>query len=617
MNARPDYYILRWRAKEHRGSQKAKLDAVRIHRSFEGTVKKIARSEMPAVQKQRAFVSVGNKMVDEVEDLIREKAEGAMRASAQEAVDIVNLMLPKGVPPPDRNVKLPDLWTKTYKGATPEARFARYKVKVRKKLASITTMTLKEAPAPTVVYDTALDVWESITSGVAALGSNSYWGAALVGMAYGMESNADVLDHYEFLATLDGFTCEECGDLDGSTIPAGDFESSLEIDEVANIHPNCVVGETLVSPGGGIAAVSKRWYEGEVIVLKTTGNRSLTCTPNHPVLTRGGWVPAGSLDVGNDVICERFSERVVGIDNNIQNVPARIEDVASAFLESSGVSTSEVPVSAPDFHGDGVGSQVAVVGADRLLLGGENTSRMKKREKVKLVLRDGAVLLFDGLRLFAKSLERYCSPACGIVSGFHLADALLGSHALPFGGSGLASTAKLNPGFAKLARDAGAVNPITLAERDGGFAPKVQGDNFIKRNPVRVGGVSKRNTVAMEKAVDGVATDVTLQGDGLNGLAGNVTVDYVLSVMRKPFSGHVYNLQTERGWYVADSIITHNCRCVLVPVTKTWEELGFEGIEEPEGTRIARGERSNYYVPAETRYKDWKKQGRALETEGL
>jgi len=31
-----------------------------------------------------------------------------------------------------------------------------------------------------------------------------------------------------------------------------------------------------------------------------------------------------------------------------------------------------------------------------------------------------------------------------------------------------------------------------------------------------------------------------------------------------------------------------NCRCVPVPVSKTWEELGFEPEQEPEGTRISR-----------------------------
>ncbi len=41
-----------------------------------------------------------------------------------------------------------------------------------------------------------------------------------------------------------------------------------------------------------------------------------------------------------------------------------------------------------------------------------------------------------------------------------------------------------------------------------------------------------------------------------------------------------------------------NCRCVPVPVTKSWEELGFSPEQEPEGTRIARmGPQDEAYTP--------------------
>jgi curved DNA-binding protein CbpA len=33
----------------------------------------------------------------------------------------------------------------------------------------------------------------------------------------------------------------------------------------------------------------------------------------------------------------------------------------------------------------------------------------------------------------------------------------------------------------------------------------------------------------------------------------------LINIKNVPFSGHVYNLSTEDGWYVADGIVTHNC----------------------------------------------------------
>jgi hypothetical protein len=50
-------------------------------------------------------------------------------------------------------------------------------------------------------------------------------------------------------------------------------------------------------------------------------------------------------------------------------------------------------------------------------------------------------------------------------------------------------------------------------------------------------------------------------------LASLVTPVKVLQIVKgEPFVGHVFNLQTEGGWYLANSIITHNCRCDLLPV---------------------------------------------------
>ena len=42
----------------------------------------------------------------------------------------------------------------------------------------------------------------------------------------------------------------------------------------------------------------------------------------------------------------------------------------------------------------------------------------------------------------------------------------------------------------------------------------------------------------------------------------------------------MYNLQTATGWYVANGIVTHNCRCTAMPVAKSWRDLGFD-IDEP------------------------------------
>jgi hypothetical protein len=48
----------------------------------------------------------------------------------------------------------------------------------------------------------------------------------------------------------------------------------------------------------------------------------------------------------------------------------------------------------------------------------------------------------------------------------------------------------------------------------------------------------------------------------------------VVKTSRVCFTGHVFNLQTEGGWYVTNGIVTHNCRCVALPIVDM-AELAF------------------------------------------
>jgi hypothetical protein len=62
-------------------------------------------------------------------------------------------------------------------------------------------------------------------------------------------------------------------------------------------------------------------------------------------------------------------------------------------------------------------------------------------------------------------------------------------------------------------------------------------------------------------------------GELLKRLAGSVQSDQIIRIRKRAFQGHVYNLQTTEGWYIANNIITHNCRCVKMPRTKSWEDI--------------------------------------------
>ena len=55
-------------------------------------------------------------------------------------------------------------------------------------------------------------------------------------------------------------------------------------------------------------------------------------------------------------------------------------------------------------------------------------------------------------------------------------------------------------------------------------------------------------------------------------LAGHVAAVKVTHLVRSEFDGHVYNLETEEGWYLVNGIVAHNCRCDVVPIIIDDEE---------------------------------------------
>lgn len=133
-------------------------------------------------------------------------------------------------------------------------------------------------------------------------------------------------------------------------------------------HLRCLVEGQQVS--GSFVGGSKAFYSGKTIQLLTLEGRDLTVTPNHPVLTANGLVPAGDLVKGDQLVCYR-GESGIGFlrpGSERDEGPSLVEDVFGAFVKH-GVS-SFVARPAVDFHGDarGFDGEVDVVGSYRQLL---------------------------------------------------------------------------------------------------------------------------------------------------------------------------------------------------------------------------------------------------------
>jgi len=326
-------------------------------------------------------------------------------------------------------------------------------------------------------------------------------------------------------------------------------------------HPNCFPGFVPVSAPSGVVGADSRWFEGEVIVIDTAAGRQLTVTPNHPILTQEGWVAAGSLVEGQNLLSYNGNVEQVGLGRpDHEGVETPIGEVFETLRKSSHVTSVTMPGSAEDFHGDGIAdSDVHVVFADRLLkANGESEGFNLSSEGTFLVSSVGKFpLLADGA--LGQVVHRALSATDGVVGGSGPFRALLGGGCVHSALHGLAGgdlhTSTLEPVLDTASIDTDYFTDLLVGDPFSGVEP----DGFGQ--PVGIDpALLDSDIVFLESPVDQLTVDVDGGRYLADSLTGLVSADCIVKVERRGFAGHVYNLQSGDGWYTADSIVVHNCR---------------------------------------------------------
>lgn len=338
-----------------------------------------------------------------------------------------------------------------------------------------------------------------------------------------------------WLATNDSRTRDSHAELNGVFVDIDDeFDNGLEYPGDPNGDPsevyNCFIGDTKIASNSEIVRSYKHEYEGRLITIKTSGGVNFTCTPNHPILTLSGWVAAESLKNGDDLIVT-FGENefTFGIDPDVNHAFPRIDAVHKLFDKLGGKRTCALGV---NFHGDIAASDVEIIAHERLLRNGLNSNRFNSINKFNL---ERTYKTLSGKCSFIEHFRRIRTSAFGLVRR---------------------KCKALSFRFWRFRHsEIHGLRPIALL--DSGRVKALYND---------------------------ASGDVKLICECLDGFSGMIFADNIISVDFSSGRSHVYNLQTQNGYYFVNSIIPQdkekcngifaiakNCRCTLV-----YKVVGFE-----------------------------------------
>lgn len=268
----------------------------------------------------------------------------------------------------------------------------------------------------------------------------------------------------------------------------------------------CVAPDTsVVAPS--VKFTARRHYVGPLVRIATTSGATVSLTPEHPVLTGRGWLAAKLVNQTDHLFRVPFVDPPGAPD--VQHAPSRIGEVVDALMKAEPSEVRSMPVGV-NLDGDVVNGDIEVVRTDGRLTGyiepliGENLGQLSFMDA-------------DGL---AQSLCFGCGPTCELVRGHRSSDQL-GSHQ--------SSLVRLD------------VGPLSSRAQDPCLTL-----------------VAERDTCCSHDVVHGEARATDDVTDGRSTLAGQIEPDNVISVDVCAFSGHVYDLTTDGGWYVANSLLLHN-----------------------------------------------------------
>lgn len=330
-------------------------------------------------------------------------------------------------------------------------------------------------------------------------------------------------------------------------------------------HYQCFLPGTIVQ--GRFNVGLKTFYTGKVVEITTRRGNHLTVTANHPILTPAGLVPAYCLREGHRLLGYlggveersyldgvRVSVPCVGrlpiAGEHEEYPPTPIEQVFSAIAHTFGRAGRRSPIRSDDLHSDAqfTDGYVDIVGAAVELLSDRQVGLPEFFDNF------GFVSVYEsfpekprGRSRFARA-QRFGPAAGSAVGSLDLPRSSISIHSCPL--------------------------------------------HFL-----RFGLAAKLDACLLQPSSQGATVDMGGLAERQERLSGLVATDEIVKIRHFEWSGHVYDLQSEGGWIVANNLFASNCRCGVRMLSR--EDAALRGLHSARRW-LDTGEDPRDYVPMPT-----------------
>lgn len=316
-------------------------------------------------------------------------------------------------------------------------------------------------------------------------------------------------------------------------------------------------------------------FSGEMFSISLANGNVITCTANHPVLTDNGIKPAKLISKSDNVICE-MDQGFNAINFNGKNLVPKIGEIYNSLLLGGldpVVSTSK----GGEFHGDISNGEINVICIYSLLESKFDVIRQKVISELNFSKADMIICheILSGNGDVPPVLDGEWPSLGECVSRFNLVASLLKSHFTPLELFCLALSTNRNGVLVKYSPDNISGNPEMLSNRVFAFSLLVHGNDFIdwKMDLITRGGnaiLSHEHSKSLELLGQSVRVNIKNGSHLLGSHSGHVEPVGVIDVNSTYSSLHVFNLETESGYFISNKAVVSNCRCVSRPYIK-WD----------------------------------------------